>query len=159
MRIGLISDTHDRLPAIDAALELFRQRGIDTLLHPGDVIAPFAARRLARFAGTLHVVYGNNDGERDGLKAALPQIMDGPQILELGGKKILLHHYIDWCGKEDLDDVDIVVTGHTHEFSVQQRDGLLLVNPGECCGWVTGHCTVAVLDTVTGQVERIEILQ
>lgn len=157
MRVGVLSDTHDRLPAIAAALDWFRAAGIDTLLHPGDIIAPFAAKPLSAFAGTVHVVYGNNDGERHGLKQVLPQIQDGPLVVNLGGKRVLMHHFIDWCSDQDLEEADIVVTGHTHEASVKQRGGKLLLNPGECCGWVNGKCTIATIDLESTDAELIEI--
>lgn len=155
--IGLISDTHDRLPTLRAALDVFARRGIDTLLHPGDIIAPFAARALAEFPGKLYVTYGNNDGERTGLAKVLPQIQDGPLLVELAGRSLLLHHFIDWCRPEDIARADVVVTGHTHEVRVESRDGRLFVNPGECCGWVTGRCTIATLNLVTRDVELIEV--
>jgi putative phosphoesterase len=157
MQIGLISDTHDRLPTIRAALEMFRRRGITTLLHPGDVVAPFAAKLLAAWPGTLHITYGNNDGERKGLKGVLPQIQDGPLYVELGGRQVLLHHALDWCGAEHRARADIVVAGHTHEVAVERRDGKLHVNPGECCGWVTGRATVGILDLERLEVEIIEV--
>ncbi len=156
MRIGLISDTHDRLPAIDAALARFASLGIQTLIHPGDLVAPFAARRLAAFPGTLHVTYGNNDGERVGLRSVLPQIQDGPLWLELAGRRVLVHHFIDWCRPEHVRRADVVITGHTHEPSVE-RGEVLRVNPGECCGWVTGRATIATLDTESLAVELIEV--
>ncbi|MBW7905916.1 MAG: metallophosphoesterase [Phycisphaerae bacterium] len=157
MRIGIISDTHDRLPTLRAALERFGQLGVDTLLHPGDVVAPFAAHVLAGFPGTLHITYGNNDGERGGLKTVLPQIRDGPLWVELGGKRLLLHHFVDWCTPEDIARADVIVTGHTHELLVERRAGQLFLNPGECCGWVTGRATVATLDLETLDVGVIEV--
>lgn len=157
MRIGIISDTHDRLPTIHAALERFEQLGIDTLLHPGDIIAPFAARPLADFPAALHVTYGNNDGERAGLKAVLPQIQDGPLFLELAGKRVLVHHFVDWCSPDDIERADLIVTGHTHQVAIDKRDGKIFVNPGECCGWVTGRCTIATIDLDNDEVELIEI--
>ncbi|UCG33198.1 MAG: metallophosphoesterase family protein, partial [Phycisphaerales bacterium] len=68
MRIGVISDTHDRLPLIDRALAVLRERGAEVLIHPGDVVAPFAAERIRLWPGPLYITYGNNDGERSGLK-------------------------------------------------------------------------------------------
>lgn len=157
MLIGVISDTHDRLPAIDRALALFGERDVAALIHPGDVIAPFAAKRLLAWKRPLYVTYGNNDGERAGLRNVLPQIQDGPLFVELGGRRILVHHFIDWCRPEDIARADIVVTGHTHEVTTTYRDGKLLLNPGECCGWVTGRCTVALLDTAGPSVEVCEL--
>ena len=86
MLIGLISDTHDRLPMIDRAIEMFQRRGVQALLHPGDLIAPFAAKRLLQFKGPIYVIYGNNDGERQGLKEILPQIVEVPEGLSRGAR-------------------------------------------------------------------------
>jgi len=157
MLIGVISDSHDRLPMIDRAVELFRGRGAQALIHPGDVVAPFAAQRLLRYSGPVYVTYGNNDGERVGLKKVLPQIKDGPLKIEMAGRRILVHHFIEWCRPPDIDEADIVVTGHTHEVVNEQRNGTLLLNPGECCGWVGGRCTVALLDTETLSAEILDL--
>jgi uncharacterized protein len=157
MRIGILSDTHDHLPAMRAALDRFARLGIHTVIHPGDIVAPFAARVLAGWPGELLVIYGNNDGERSGLKDVLPQIQDGPLFLTRDDQTVLVHHFVGWCRPEDIRRADFIVTGHTHEYGVEQRDGRLFLNPGECCGWVTGTATAAVLDLDNKQVERIEI--
>ncbi len=156
-RIGVLSDTHDRLPTLRTALDRFAALQIETLLHPGDIVAPFAARVLAAHRGTLHVTYGNNDGERRGLRQVLPQIQDGPLLLDLDGRRVLLHHALEWCTPQALAPADVVVTGHTHEPVIERRDGKLFVNPGECCGWVSGRATVAVVDLSTLTAELIEI--
>lgn len=156
MLVGVISDTHDRLPSIDHALALFQEHGVEAVIHPGDLIAPFAARRLLSYSGPLFVTYGNNDGERRGLKAILPQIVDGPLFVELGGRNILVHHFIEWCAPEEVERADIVITGHTHEV-VNRFDGnKLFLNPGEACGWVNDRCTVAILDTDGPSAEVLE---
>jgi putative phosphoesterase len=159
MQIGVISDTHDRLPTIDGGLEILRTHDVQAILHPGDIVSPFAAKRLAACPTPLYITYGNNDGERRGLKSILPQIQDGPLLLELGGKRILLHHFVDWCAASDISRADIVVTGHTHEVVNEIREGKLFLNPGECCGWLYGRCTVAILDTQTMSADIIEVPQ
>ena len=68
MLIGVLSDTHDRLPIIDAALELFARRKVAALIHPGDFVDPFAVRSLLNFKGPILATYGNNDWYRSGLK-------------------------------------------------------------------------------------------
>src|SRR5262245_57045181 len=157
MRFGVISDTHDRLPAIDRALRILKGRNVDAIIHPGDVIAPFAAKQLLAWTGPLHITYGNNDGERKGLKTILPQIQDGPLWVEAAGNVLLVHHFIDWCDPADISLSDVIVTGHTHEIVNEKRQTKLFLNPGECCGWVYGKCTVAVLDTESGSAEIIEV--
>ena len=157
MRFGVISDTHDRLPTLDRGLAILKGRNLDALIHAGDVIAPFAAKHLLSWTGPLHIIYGNNDGERKGLKAILPQIQEGPLWVEAHGKLVLVHHFIDWCDPADISLADFIVTGHTHEVVNEKRNGKLFLNPGECCGWVYGKCTVAVLDTEAVSAEIIEV--
>ena len=157
MLVGVIADTHDRLPLIDAALAVFAERRVEAVIHPGDFVAPFAVRRLLEFDGPLYVTYGNNDGEREGLKSLLPQLQDGPLLIELGGRTILVHHFINWCSPADLARAEVVVSGHTHEVVNRVKDGKLFLNPGECCGWVTGRPTVAILDTAGPSAEICEL--
>lgn len=147
MLIGVLSDTHDHLPMIDEALSLFARRGVQAVIHPGDFVAPFALERILRFDGPLHAVFGNNDGERKGLKSLHGTLADGPLRLELGGRRILVHHFIDWCEPADIESADVVITGHTHDVDNRVENGKLFLNPGECCGWTTASPTVAILDT------------
>ena len=163
MLIGVLSDTHDHLPQIDAAVELFTRRGVEAVLHVGDFIAPFAVMRLQRFAGPIHAVFGNNDGERRMLKEVMPQVQDGPQLLELGGRRILLHHFVEWCPADLIAQADVIVTGHTHEPvnriepASRVDKGKLVLNPGECCGWLSDRSTVALLDTAGPKAKIMEL--
>jgi putative phosphoesterase len=162
MRLGIISDTHDRLPTMRRALELFRERQVEAVLHAGDYIAPFAAKLLvdpevAPTDAPLYCIFGNNDGEREGLKNTLPQLQDGPLRVELGGRTIVMHHWIDWFEPDDLTGADVVIYGHNHEPRNEMQNGALYLNPGECCGWVTGRCTAAILDTESLEAEIFDI--
>ena len=157
MRVGVISDTHDRLPMIDRALAVLTERGAEALVHVGDLVAPFAAQRIKPWKGPLFVIYGNNDGERAGLKEVLPDIQDGPLFIELGGRTILVHHFVDWCRSEQVSHAEVILSGHTHSSVNERRNGRLFLNPGECCGWVTGQCTAAMLDTETLSAEIINL--
>lgn len=159
MLIGVISDTHDRLPALDRGLAILRERGVGIIVHPGDMVAPFAAKRMLAWTGPLHVTYGNNDGERVGLKSVLPQIQDGPLWFTADERRILVHHFVDWCLPADIAAADVIITGHTHVVVNEPKGGKLFLNPGECCGWLYGRCTVAVLDTRSLTAEIIEVPQ
>ncbi|MBI1827635.1 MAG: metallophosphoesterase [Planctomycetes bacterium] len=170
MLVGVISDTHDRLPKIDAAMALFVERRVESMIHAGDFVAPFAVKRLlpaVRDPGSpnsvsapnvpLYATYGNNDGERAGIKSLLPQVVDGPLHIELGGRRILVHHFVNWCEPADINRAEIIITGHSHEVVNRIERGKLFLNPGECCGWVTGRSTVAILDTDGPSAEVFEI--
>ncbi len=159
MKIGVISDTHDRLPTFRRAVALFIRLKVDAVLHTGDYIAPFAAKLIAPgvLTAPLYCIYGNNDGEREGLKQVLPDLVDGPLHIQLNGKKIVMHHFIDWLKPADYADADIVVTGHSHHVVNEAKDGKLFVNPGECCGWVTNRSTVALVDLEQVEAKIIEV--
>jgi len=163
MKIGVIADSHDRLPTLRRALALFKRLKVEAVIHVGDFVAPFAAKMLvgpeapSAKSAPLYCVYGNNDGERAGLKKVLPQVVDGPLRIELGGRTIVLHHFIDWLKPGDMTGADVVITGHTHEVVQEQRGGMLLLNPGECCGWVNDRCTVALLETESLAAEIVEV--
>jgi len=148
MKIGAISDTHDNLAALAAALRVFERAGVEIILHGGDYCAPFALQRLLQARIPVEGVYGNCDGERAGLAKLLPSLTEGPQRLELGGRKICLIHNRQRLRHEDFEASDILVCGHTHEPKVEHQEGRLIVNPGECGGWLSGRCTVALVDTV-----------
>ncbi|MBL7141039.1 MAG: metallophosphoesterase [Planctomycetes bacterium] len=149
MKIGAISDTHDNLVAVAAAVRFFEDQGVETILHAGDYCAPFALKRLLQTRIPVQGVFGNCDGEREGLTQLLPSLTRGPRHLELGGKKICLIHDRARLAHEDFEASDILVFGHTHQAEVRREEGRLVVNPGECAGWLTGRCTVAVIDTDT----------
>ena len=159
MKVGVISDTHDRLPTFQRAVALFDRLKVGAILHAGDYIAPFAAQLISPQATALpvHCVYGNNDGEKAGLKKTLPQIVDGPLKVTIDGKTIVMHHFIDWLKPADIVGADIVITGHTHKVVNEKKNNILFLNPGECCGWVNDLCTVAILDLEKVTAEIVQV--
>ena len=62
MLIGIVSDTHDDLAAVEAAVSLFEREGVDAVVHCGDFVAPFSVTPFDADFG-FHAVRGNNDGE------------------------------------------------------------------------------------------------
>lgn len=54
MRIGILSDTHDNLPAIKRAVDFFNQQKVQFVLHAGDFIAPFAIPYIDKLACDWH---------------------------------------------------------------------------------------------------------
>ncbi len=161
MKIGVISDTHDRLPTFRRAIGLFNRLDVAAVFHAGDYVAPFAAKLIAAdvLKAPLHCVYGNNDGERAGLKELLPGIVDGPLKVTVGGRRIVMSHFIDWLVPADIEGAEVVITGHTHGVVKDVDNGRLMLNPGECCGWVTGRPTVALLELDTLKADIVEVAE
>lgn len=161
MNIGLISDSHDHVPHIEKAVNIFKSREVDLVLHAGDYCSPFT---IPPFEGLpLKGVFGNNDGDHYLLMQKFSDI--GADLagyffdLEVGERKIALYHGTDAAITSALrqcGNYDIVISGHTHEQVKHQVDDTLAINPGTAHGF--GHtASIAVLDTATMDVEFIEL--
>ena len=160
MRLGIISDTHDNVAAIERAVAVFEREGVDTLVHCGDFIAPPV---LPFFEGfEVHGVLGNNDGELDGLEAGFRDLGNGSALhgrlaeLTFDGTDVAVLH---GESKERVaalaatGDYDLVCYGHHHERDHHEIEGCLVVNPGAQFPTVPAeHNTVATYDTATGDI-------
>lgn len=162
MRIGLISDTHDRLPAIDGLVRQMLQRGVSMVLHAGDFCSPFALRPFLEHSVTMAGVFGRNDGDHEGLKAYAAsglgiELFESPHSMELGGQHILLVHDLGDVSPRSIEQHGIVVHGFTHREEMKTRGDALIVNPGEGCGWLYGPPSAAILELDSRQVEFIQL--
>lgn len=158
-RLGILSDTHDHLDRIAGAVALLKSRGAEGLLHLGDFVAPFALKAVLKFDGPLYAIFGNNDGEKRGLKKLFPGLLDGPLVFELEGRKLGVAHSVEEIPAEYRNFCDGVFYGHSHERVHIPKQGTrpLELNPGEGCGWLTGRPSCAMLDLGSMQAEILEI--
>jgi putative phosphoesterase len=119
-RIGLISDTHGLVRP--QALEWLR--GSDLIVHAGDIVQPSILEQLAGIA-PLTAVRGNND--RGPWAARLAETA----LLQVGAVGIwVLHDLADLRRHPAPPGTRVIVCGHSHKPRVEERDGLLTVNPG-----------------------------
>ncbi len=150
MKIGIISDTHENMPKIRQAVNLFNRRKVASVLHAGDIISPITASEFSALKAPFIGVFGNNDGDKLFLTRRFKRIGKlHPKKFEgkLGGRKILLIHEPDMLGAlADSGAYDVIIYGHTHRSEISRRGKTLVINPGEACGWITGESTVAILD-------------
>jgi putative phosphoesterase len=120
LRIGLVSDTHDLLrPQV---LEYLR--GSNHILHAGDICSEPVLAALAQIA-PLTAVRGNND------RGAWAGRLHERELVEIGGATILVvHDLADLRRAPGTGAAGTVVSGHSHQPRIVQRDGVLYVNPG-----------------------------
>lgn len=122
--VGVVSDTHGTLrPEV---LRLFR--GVDLILHAGDVGDPQILTDLATLA-PLRAVEGNVDGWD------VRREVEEDVELEVTGVKVAVahgHRVTDYGALLDrYPDARVVVHGHSHVPKVDRREGgRLLLNPG-----------------------------
>ena len=160
MRIGIMADSHDNMPLIKRACELFNDRGVEMVLHCGDYVAPFSLNPLNQILKCDYVgVFGNNDGEQRGLqRIAQGRIHPSPFEFEVGRWQVLVsHELIDPEAPAAGKALRLKAYGHTHRPEVQRKGATLIVNPGECGGWLYGRSTVAIAQLDALEAEIIEL--
>ena len=158
MKIGIISDTHDHMGNCRKACEAFAAEGVKTVLHAGDINAPFAVVPFHDARIKLIAVFGNNDGEKLFLRERFAEmgfeLHHGPHEFQLQGRRICLMHE-PRCLESLVKSgsYDLIVHGHTHELAIHE-EGTLVVNPGEACGYLTGKptCAIVELDDLSGRI-------
>jgi uncharacterized protein len=115
-----VADTHGLLRP-DA---LRRLRGVDRIVHAGDIGTPAVLTALASVA-PVTAVRGNND--RGAWARAIPETA----VLRVGRVRIFVLHDLATL---DVDPrraaLDAVIAGHSHRPSLARRDGVLFLNPG-----------------------------
>jgi putative phosphoesterase len=162
MKIGVMADTHDRLPAIAELLRRFAEEGVAVVLHAGDYCAPFALDPFITAQLPMAGVFGRNDGDVEGLRAAAQtamgiELFESPHSFKLGEHSILLVHDIGEVHERSLAQHAFVFHGTTHQQEMKTRGDTLIINPGEACGWVNGAPTAAVVDLDSKHVEFIKL--
>ena len=173
MKVGIIADTHDNLTAISKAVEIFNDASIELLIHAGDFVAPFTERPFRELKAPLVGVFGNNDGDKLLLKKlyqenGVGELHEDPYEFELAAKKIIITHKpmivkpLAASGR-----YNVVVYGHTHKAVIERysnrnnggagSEKTLVINPGECCGYITGRKTVAILNLEKEEAKIVEL--
>jgi len=164
MLVGLMADTHDRLPLLDKAVKRLIEEKVELVLHAGDYVAPFVASHFKPLKAEFIGVFGNNDGDKELLKRKFTEIgvklrgrfaevkIDGLKIALLHGEEEELLNSLIGAG-----GYDVVVHGHTHEAKTYRKGKTLVVNPGETCGYLTEKPTIAILNSKTLDVKIIPL--
>jgi putative phosphoesterase len=160
MKIGVLSDTHDRLPKIEHAVARFHEADVGLVLHAGDFVSPFVAIPLAKLDARFLGVFGNNDGDRLYLTKrfeAIGPIHLGYHTFDVDGlRAVLMHEPKSIDALAASGHYDLVVYGHTHEIDLREGD-CVIINPGEACGYLSGRATAVLFDTATRTAEILDL--
>lgn len=158
MRLGIVSDVHGNIEALDRAIE--EMGAVDELLCAGDACYQFrfsneVATRL-RETGARYVL-GNHEEillSAAGIRAQQSERVDQellewtrsqPSVInvEANGKRLLMFHATPWAPNRDYlypsspelrklaqQDADYIVYGHTHYQMARRVGRALVINPG-----------------------------
>lgn len=158
MKLGIISDTHDDIEPTKKAIEFFEDQDVDSVVHCGDMIAPFTAERFDRDFD-FYAVRGNNDGECN-LQETIEEF--GTWLGEMGelefeGKKFAVYHGTNSDiarGLVESEEYDYVLKGHTHQKIIRETESTIKINPGAIrLPEQDERFHVVILDVETGDVE------
>lgn len=120
LRIGVISDTHGLLRP--EAREFLR--GCNHIIHAGDVGSENVLRELSVIA-PVTVVRGNND--QGPWATALPET----ELVQFGELFVYVIHDLAQLDIEpQAAGAGVVVSGHSHQPAIRERNAVLYVNPG-----------------------------
>ena len=133
--VGILSDTHDRVDAMAAAMALLRARGAEFFIHCGDVGSERVLDHLAGVPAAF--VFGNTDWDRAALARYAEKIGVASHHpfadLELGGKRIAVTHGDDFKLKQRIlseQRHDFLLQGHTHLRADEKIGKTRVINPG-----------------------------
>ena len=158
--IGIISDTHENVAAIERAVAMLKQSSLTHVLHLGDIISPPV---LPHFEGLpMRFIFGNNDGERAGLQAKANELGFGEigdeLELQIEEKRVYAYHGTRpkiLKAAIDSQQYDFVLYGHSHERRDEQIGRTRVINPGAL--FKAPAYTFALLDCRSGELRFIEV--
>jgi putative phosphoesterase len=134
MRIGLISDTHDKLARTEVAVRRLLDEGAEILIHCGDLTTAAAVERCGGV--TAYFVLGNNDYDERGLRKAIED--SGGICLGLGGEIVVAEkrlaithgHSGHMVRRMSISAPDYLFYGHTHVAVDEIHGKTRWINPG-----------------------------
>ncbi len=146
--VGIISDTHGRLPS--SVSEAFK--GVDLIIHAGDIGEPDILDALDKIAPTI-AVRGNMDfGQWASRLAAEEAIVINRTRL------VVLHNVFRFKPKPEKSAADVVISGHTHRPLQEVDQGVLYINPGSAGYPKYGHSPTVALLQIKGQSLRVQVV-
>jgi putative phosphoesterase len=169
MKICILSDSHDHIALLDAAVAEAKALGAEAVLHCGDVVAPSTLHCLEKHALPVHVIHGNNTGDMFtlGRLAADPgsvvQYHGMDAGIYLGGQRIFLVHYPHYArAMATTGEWDIVCCGHSHTPRQERVPNIgggetLMLNPGTVGGVGQAPATYLVGDLGAMEFELYEL--
>ena len=155
MKFLIISDIHDNLVNLEKCLNWGRNQGIENAVCAGDVVNSDTLAYLAKNFKTIYLVRGNLEIYDEAEVGQYKNIkyLGRFGVFEIDGKTVGLYHE-PWFIKKvaahchaPLKKCDIIFYGHTHRPWLEEKNGVMMANPGTL-GGVFFKATFAVWDSV-----------
>ncbi|WP_052447484.1 metallophosphoesterase family protein [Clostridium polynesiense] len=120
VKIGVISDTHGFI----REEVLNNLKDVSVIIHAGDFCSEEILMELKNIA-PVYGVRGNND------KGSFGESLPKEELIDINGKYIYVVHDIkDMSIVPESAGVDAVIYGHSHKHKLEEKNGVLYINPG-----------------------------
>ena len=144
MKLFFISDIHGSIDDLNKVLELFEKEGADYLIILGDILyhgprnplpsnynPQDVSKSLNVYKDKIIAIRGNCDSEVDQMLLEFPIMADFSQILLENKRFFLTHgHIYNENILPPLINKDILCHGHTHIPLAEEKNGIIIFNPG-----------------------------
>ena len=161
MLLGVVSDTHNRISNVEKIIDIFNEKGVDKVIHTGDITNANTLNRFSRLDCPFIGVYGNNDLQEIGLAEVAKKnrfnFQLPPLLLKINNKKIAIFHEpdeVEFFIEKD-PSIDIVIHGHTHRYRNEQIGKVRVFNPGECAGFLKDKNAIGLINLKDLSFKRI----
>ena len=147
--VGIISDTHGRLP--QSVAKAFA--GVDLIIHAGDIGEPDLLKTLEKIAPTI-AVRGNMDFGRWAHRLAAVEHIECHQT-----RLAVLHDVFRFRLRPGDAAPDVVISGHTHRPLQEEKQGVLYINPGSAGYPKYGQPATVALLQIKGQSRQARFVE
>ena len=127
VKIVVVSDTHNDISSLNQAMRA--EKDATYIFHAGDYVKDIRAAEINR--KEIYAVRGNCDGRYS--------LEEDTKIITIGRTRFMLTHGHKYGVKSGLSNLiiegkkrkaDVIIFGHTHKAVCQNKEGILLINPG-----------------------------
>jgi putative phosphoesterase len=160
VRVGILSDTHDRLERTARAVALLHAAGAEALFHCGDLTGP----EIVRLCNVVpcHFAFGNNDADTiPDLERAIAEVKGvclgwGGEVALAGKRIAVVHGHLTRDVRPLLAALpDYLLSGHSHRAADRRYGPTRRINPGALHR--ADRYTVALLDLESDALRFIEV--
>lgn len=151
MKILVIGDSHGNIKNLKHAVGFGKKIEVGVVIHCGDWNNTTSLDAVLSFNIPLYTVLGNADIDpqfKQKLKNKSAGFNREVLKIELGGKKVLVSHYLGKLKKEKTN-FDIGFYGHWHSQDKKETDGKVFVRPGA----LENGINFCIYDTISERIE------
>lgn len=162
MQIAVVADSHVPPRASEVPEEVIQAcEDADIVVHAGDFVEQEAYDTFEETTDEFVAVHGNMDDIQLGLPRVESFSADGYEfaVVHGTGSPIGYEERVVEAARDECDDPDAVIAGHTHEATDETYEGVRILNPGSCTGAMPADRTTYMLVETTESGIDAEIFE